>query len=332
MKAAVFRRPGAALDVVEVVEQEAPSAPRARNLLVRVARAPMHPGDLLLLGAPSDSGFAPRALGTEGMGVVLSAGDGVSGFTAGDRVAFFPSSGSWREVIQVPADTAVLVPDEVSDAVASLMLVNTVTARDILRAVDDAGGGRAGVDGPLLVTAAASSVGKIVIAEALARGLSVLPIVRSESSAKVVAEHFPELTAITTSDAAWQEALRSAIAGRPVPVIVDAHGGPFTRAVLPFLSDAGTLLVYGDLSRTATGMETFDVLVREYRIRGVSISRWGTRPDDVRQADVRAAVDLAARSPQLFEVAGVFPLDDVTDAIAAAQKPGKRGTPVLSMS
>lgn len=329
MKAAVYRRPGAPVDVVEIIDVPPPGEPAPGHLIVQVHRAPIHFGDLLLSDGPED-GFAPRALGTEGMGVVRQVGPGVTDFAPGDRVAFFPSPGSWRELVDVPARWATPVPDEVSDDVASLMLVNTVTARDIMRAVEEVRA-QAGNDGPLVVSAAASAVSRIVITEAISRGLDVIPVVRSQSASQTVAAYFPHLTSVATADDTWRSKLRSVIAGRPVPAIVDAHGGPFVRQVLPFLSPGGTLVVFGDLEQTSTGLETFELLVNEYRLRGVSIARWLTRPDAVRAGDLRAAADYATRAPQLFQVAGVFDLDRVTEAVDAVRQPGKRGTPVLSM-
>ncbi|WP_371793756.1 hypothetical protein OG285_36650 (plasmid) [Streptomyces sp. NBC_01471] len=40
---------------------------------------------------------------------------------------------------------------------------------------------------------------------------------------------------------------------------------------------------------------TPDLLMRELRVRAVSISRWMTRPDETRAADRQAAVRLAAQ-------------------------------------
>jgi NADPH:quinone reductase-like Zn-dependent oxidoreductase len=255
----------------------------------------------------------------------------VSGIAVGDRVAFFPAWGSWREQMVVDAGAVSVVPDEVSDDVAAQLFVNPVTAREVLRAVEQAGRGTAGVEGPLVITGAASSVGSFIVDGALARGLEVVPVVRSDSAAEVVRGHFPGLPVVTTFDDGWRDALRSAIAGRPVPVIVDAHGGPFARELMrEFLSPEGTLLIYGDLTGGSTGVETFDFLIQEHGIRGVSIGRWLTRPAEVREGDVQAALTTAKTSPHLYAVADVHPFDEVADAVVASRKAGKRGTVLLA--
>ena len=332
MKAVIYRRPGAPEDVIEVTDVDAPGEPGEGQLLVRVSRSPIHPGNLLMIPTePAGKTFPPRELGSEGVGEVLAVGAGVSGFAVGDRVAFFPAWGSWREQILVDAGAAVVVPDEVSDDVASQLFVNPVTAREVLRAVEQVGRGTAGVDGPLVVTAAASSVGSFIIDGALARGLDVIPVVRSDSAAEVVRGHFPGLPVVTTSDDGWRGTLSSAITGRPVPVIIDAHGGPFARELMrEFLSPEGTLLVYGDLTGGSTGVETFDFLIQEHGIRGVSIGRWLTRTAEVREGDVRAALATAVTSPHLYAVADVRPFDEVADAVVASRRPGKRGTVLLA--
>src|SRR4051794_22351312 len=57
----------------------------------------------------------PFVLGLEGAGTVVTAGEGVTGFAAGDRVAWQGSLGSYAERKLVPADIAVKVPEGVSD-------------------------------------------------------------------------------------------------------------------------------------------------------------------------------------------------------------------------
>ncbi|MET9879134.1 hypothetical protein ABZZ36_31555 [Actinacidiphila glaucinigra] len=70
----------------------------------------------------------------------------------------------------VPARCAFPVPDDVPDDLACVSLANTVAALLILRAIEDAAPGRAAVAKPVLLTAAGSSIAKVMITLALRRG------------------------------------------------------------------------------------------------------------------------------------------------------------------
>src|SRR5215831_3103612 len=68
------------------------------------------------------TGLYPRPLpfvsGLEGAGTVESVGPGVTGLSAGDRVAWASAPGSYAEAVNVPADRLVRVPAGVADDVA----------------------------------------------------------------------------------------------------------------------------------------------------------------------------------------------------------------------
>ncbi|WP_163567030.1 MDR/zinc-dependent alcohol dehydrogenase-like family protein [Fodinicola feengrottensis] len=80
--------------------------------------------------------------------------------------------------------------------------------------------------------------------------------------------------------------------------------------------------MWGDLAARPWTLSTSDLLPRELRVRAVSISRWMTRPADVREDDRRAAAELAAHHPELLAVHAAYPLDDLRAAIDAARTNG----------
>jgi NADPH:quinone reductase-like Zn-dependent oxidoreductase len=174
-------------------------------------------------------------------------------------------------------------------------------------------------------------VGKLIVQQAVDLGRPVIGTVRSDRSAATVRRLFPAVPLVVTGTDGWQHELRGLVGRRPVPVIADAHGGRFVQEILPFLADAGTLVVWGDLAAQPWTLSTSDLLMRELRIRAVSISRWMTRPADVRGADRHAAVEFAARHPGLLTVYAVYPLDDLRDAIDEARTNGV-GTVLLKLN
>lgn len=75
----------------------------------------------------------------KGVGVVTKVGPGVSGLTAGQRVAGCPwaagaGEGSWQQVCVVSASSVVPVPDGVSDEAAAQFYINPVTVLGLVEA------------------------------------------------------------------------------------------------------------------------------------------------------------------------------------------------------
>lgn len=121
MRTIVHERQGPATEVLSLREQADLPAPAAGEVLVRVLSGPIHPGDLMgIEGDPSSRPrlASPRSPGVEGMGLVEAAGAGVQNLRPGQRVAFFPVSGAWSELVTAPAGLVVPVPDGVSISTA----------------------------------------------------------------------------------------------------------------------------------------------------------------------------------------------------------------------
>lgn len=331
MRGVVFSRRGEPAEVAEAADLPTASEPGPDEVRVSIGVAPIHRGDLVGIEAAPDATFGARPLGTEAMGVVSAVGGSVSTVHVGSRVSVFPAIGAWSEEITVPSEAAVPMPDSVNDEIAAVTLVNGITSCEVLRAID-AVRTAAGADGgtPLIVSAAASAVGKLIVRQALDRGIRVIALVRGEKSAETVTTHFPDAPVVVTGHDGWQGRLRELTGPRGVPAIADAHGGEFVREMLAFLSDSGTLVVWGDLSAHQWTLSTLDLLMRELRVQAVSISRWMTRSDDVRAEDRRAAAQLAQQWPELFAVYAAYPLGQLRSAIEAVRTNGT-GTVLLRL-
>lgn len=332
MRGVVFSQHGEPTEVARVSELPGAPDPGAADVRVGIIVAPLHRGDLVGIEAAPDGPFAPRPLGAEGAGVVEAVGESVGNLRVGQRVSVFPAPGAWSQQVTVPAEAAVGVPASVRDEVAAVTLVNAITSRDALRAVEevrveaDVSG-----DSPLVVSAAASAVGRLIVRQALDRGIPVIAAVRSDRSAATVAKFFPVVPVVVTAHDGWRDRLRGLVGPHGVPAITDAYGGGFVREVLPFLSDAGTLVVWGDLAARPWTLSTGDLLMRELRVHAVSISRWMTRAAQARAADRQAAVRPAEQWPGLFAVYGEYPLDQLRSAVEAVRANGS-GTVLLRLN
>lgn len=332
MRAIAYDQHGEAGQVLRLSEQPAPAAPAAGQVQVRVLSRPIHPGDLAgvegLPGGPRQRFATPRIPGVEGMGVIETVGEGVQDLRPGQRVAFFPVPGAWSELVTAPTDLVVPVPEDLGDETAALMLVNPLTLLSLLQTVEDAQHGQAG---PVVQTAAGSSVGKLVSAAALKHGIPLVNLVRSATGAQTLRQRFPGLPTISTADADWRTQVQDATGGRGAQVVLDAVGGSLTGELAGLLTDGGTLITYGQLGSGSTPLESLALTPRALTVRGTSIFQWmAARTPEERAEDVAFAARLAATAPELFEVAASYDLADFAKAIGHVRRPGKSGTVLLT--
>jgi NADPH:quinone reductase-like Zn-dependent oxidoreductase len=194
MRAAVFSRAGDAAVVARVKDVPVAPEPGAGEVQLRIIVSPVHRGDLANTEGASFArgGSSHHPLGTEAVGVLTAVGKSVENLRVGDRVAVFPAQGAWAERVTVPAEAAVVVPNSFSDETASVLLVNTLTSREVLSSVDELRAvASAGDDAPLVMSAAASAVGKLIVQQAVDLGRPVIAAVRSDRSAATVRELVP---------------------------------------------------------------------------------------------------------------------------------------------
>ncbi|MDX3359096.1 MULTISPECIES: zinc-binding dehydrogenase [Streptomyces] len=331
MRTVTHTAPGEPEDVLTLREDSSPPRPGTGQVLVRLLVRPVHPGDLALVRhapTPPEQGPESRVPGVEGMGIVESVGPEVRpDLRPGRRVAVFPAPGTWSDFVVVPADLAVPVPDGVADETAALMLVNPLTLLTLYRALEDA---LRGHKGPVLQTAAGSSVGRLLGAAAVRHGLRLINLERSTAGAERTRRRYPTQPVVSTSEDDWREQVRRHCGGEGGRVVLDSVGGAMTQDLAALLADGGTLISYGQLGSGTTPLEALPLVGRELTVRGVSVLRWTDRTPEERAQDVAFALDLARTTPDLLEVAARYDLADFKAAVEHARRPSKSGTVLLT--
>jgi NADPH:quinone reductase-like Zn-dependent oxidoreductase len=141
-------------EVLQIVELPV-EPPGPGQLRVRVHAAGVGSTDLLLLAGKYR--YAPKipvVPGYEVAGVVDAIGAGVAGFQVGDRVAALTVYGAFAEILVREAGHFLPVPDAVSDRDAAAVVLNYVTAWQMIHRVAKVKAGQSA-----LVTGAAGGVG-----------------------------------------------------------------------------------------------------------------------------------------------------------------------------
>src|SRR5512146_1508865 len=119
-------------ETLEVVEEECPE-PKAGEVRVRVQAAGVSLPDLMMTeGIHPETPTLPFTPGWDLVGVVDRLGDGVSGLEPGQIVAALPISGAYAEFVCLPQRELVPVPSGLDAAEAVSLVLNYVTAYQML--------------------------------------------------------------------------------------------------------------------------------------------------------------------------------------------------------
>src|SRR5689334_5782895 len=178
MKALLSREPGGPETLQ--VEDVADPVPAAGELLVRVRACSINYPDVLIIEDKYQlKPPRPFAPGSEIAGEVEAVGEGVSGWTAGDRLIAALGYGGLVEKIAIPVPRAIPLPAERSFEEGSALLLTYATA---IHALIDRGRLEAGHT--LLVLGAAGGVGIAAVEIGKALGARVVAAVSTEEKAE----------------------------------------------------------------------------------------------------------------------------------------------------
>ncbi len=257
MRAIVVRRSGGP-EVLETADWPDPQ-PGPGQLLVGVAAAGVNFMDIYQReGRPPYTPDPPYVPGAEGAGTVVAAGPGVTGFAAGDRVAWTGAPGSYAERALVPADSAVPVPDGVGLRVAAAVMLQGMTAHYLCNDTFPVGDGDA-----VVVHAAAGGVGLLLTQMVKMRGGIVVATTSTAAKAAAAKQAGADYLA---GYADFGSVIREVTGGTGAAAVFDGVGQATFDASLAALRPRGYMVLYGaasgpvppfELQRLAAGGSLF---------------------------------------------------------------------------
>lgn len=308
-------------EAIELRDVDMPQ-PAADQVLIAMIACPINPADsLLLTGRHFYRPALPAAVGIEGVGRIVEKGGAVQGLEVGDIVAV-PFGGTWRETMAMKAQDVLRVPSDIDPLQASMLSVNPVTAAGLIEGV--------AAGGWILQNAANSAVGQLVIRLAAHRGIKTINIVRR-------AELVPELEAIgadvvLVGDDNLPERIREATGGAVIRRALDAVAGEASGRLYRGLHDGGELICYGLLNSDQIILGAADVVFRDITIRGYSRLRLLGQMSISRRTElISELTDLMRLGVLQSPIEQVYPLADVQQAVAHADRPNRAGKILLRM-
>jgi NADPH:quinone reductase len=184
----------------------------------------------------------PFTLGQEAAGTVEAVGPGVTGITAGDRVAYTGVMGAYAEKAAVPADRLVKLPEGLSAREGAAAMLQGLTAHYLACSTYPLQPGDA-----CLVHAAAGGVGLLLCQIAKLRGARVFATTSTEDKAQLAREAgADEVILYEKQDFAAE--VRRLTDGRGVQVVYDGVGRTTFGKSLDSLARRGMMVLFGQSS------------------------------------------------------------------------------------
>jgi NADPH:quinone reductase-like Zn-dependent oxidoreductase len=309
-----------ALELTELPDPE----PGPGQLLVRVRACAINYPDVLIIEDKYQ--FRPPrpfAPGGEVAGTVESVGEGVSGWSPGDRLIAMIGHGGLSEKVVISAGQAVPLPPERSFEDGSALILTYATS---IHALLDRGRLKPGET--LLVLGAAGGVGLAAVELGKAHGARVVAAVSSEDKAEVARQAGADLAIVYPSGPFDKEAskalgqmFKEAVGPAGADVIYDPVGGDYAEPALRSIAWEGRYLVVGfpaGIPRLPLNL----TLLKSCDVCGVFWGAFAARDPKANAAHVETLFRLWREGRISPRVSRTWPLEQGGDAIAhmAARK------------
>ncbi|HET7380272.1 MAG TPA: zinc-dependent alcohol dehydrogenase family protein [Gaiellales bacterium] len=267
----------------EVLQLEAaePEPPRPGEVLLRVQAIGLNNSELQYRRGdyPMRSTEFPSRLGRECSGVIEALGAGAEGFAIGDEVSTIPRfdvrrNGVYGEWAVVPVEALVRMPPRLSRIEAAAVWQQYLTAYAPLVEYASLAAGDW-----ILVTAAASSVGRGAIQVARELGCRVVATTRSPAKAAALGAAGAARTVVTSREP-LVSAVREATGGAGVKLAFDPIAGKGLGELCECAADGGLVVLYGQLDASPAELPVVTCLRKGLTVRGYTL--WEITLDPVR--------------------------------------------------
>lgn len=328
MKAAWFEKFGAASDVM-ISGQLPDPEPSEGEVLVEIKTSAVNPSDVKkragAFPALLDDGFViPNSDGT---GVIVAVGKGVSGERVGDRVWVYQAQfdrrmGSAAELLAIDSRRAVCLPENSSFEEGACMGIPAMTAHRCVFA-DGPVGGKS-----LLVTGGAGRVGFYAIQWASQAGARVVTTASCEedrqaclaAGAHAVIDHY---------EADWYKQALEENQPEKFDRVIDVEFGANLPQTLELIRTGGTIASYSSTQEPQPVLPFLRMMYLDLSIRMVIVYAMPEAAKQKAAADIEKALQ---ENRLQHRIAHCLPLYEIARANELIEEGGFRGSVILSVS
>ncbi len=188
----------------------------------------------------------PATLGLEAAGTVEEVGSAVSGFKAGDRVAYTSVPGAYADYAAVPEDKLVALPDSVTFEQGAAAMLQGCTAHYLCKSTYLVKAGDR-----CLIHAAAGGVGLLLIQMVKNAGGFVIGTVSTEEKAELAKAAGAD-EVVLYSEQNFEAEVKRITDGAGVNVVYDSVGKSTFEKSIDCLAKLGYMVLYGNASGPVT--------------------------------------------------------------------------------
>ncbi|KAA2256322.1 zinc-binding dehydrogenase [Solihabitans fulvus] len=307
-------------------ESVADPEPGTGQVRIAVAAAGVHLVDTTIRAGqrgPFPAPELPAIPGREVAGRVDALGDGVDPSWLGKRVVghLGMASSGYAELAVASVDSLHELPDDLTEDTAVAMIGTGRTTMGILALAN------LSADDVVLVTAAAGGIGNLLVQAGRNAGATVVGVAGGQEKIAKVRE-LGATVAVDYTEPDWPQAVRDALDGREVTVVLDGVGGAIGRSAFELLGAGGRLLIFGWSSGEPVQLTSIDLVSRSVTASGALGIALFDKLGGIRALEDRALAAVAAG--ELVPLAGTaFPLAQAAEAHRALESRGTVGKVVL---
>ena len=181
----------------------------------------------------------PSPLGLEAAGTITAIGDGVKGFSVGDRVAYGPVLGAYATHRNAPAARVVKIPDGIDDQTAAAVLMKGTTVEYLLNRTYKIKPGDT-----VLFWAASGGVGQLAGQWGHHLGATMIGVTAGKENCEAILK-LGYSHAIDRKTENVAERVKEITGGAGVPVVYDSVGAASFEASIASLARYGMFVSYG---------------------------------------------------------------------------------------
>ena len=300
-------------DALRIKQRPIPT-PGRNEVLVKVAFSPINPSDLAtLIGYYGFKDPPPVVPGGEGSGVVVAAGPGPMGrYFLGKHVAcggWGTGGGVWSEYVVKSVKGGVLpLNKSLSLEQGAMSIINPLTASAFID-IAKKGGHEA-----IMLTAAASSLGKMVNNLGRNEGIQLINIVRNDAEGDLLKALGADIV-LNSSEAGFDQQLHDICHQTNTRLAFDAVAGPLTNQLLKAMPPNSKVTVFSALSKQAVEASPDQLIFEGKMIDSFWLGPWLSKQNIIKMMMLWRRAQKQIPGHLKSEVRRIYPLEDVREAI-----------------
>ena len=304
-----------------------PAAPGKGQVAVDMKAAGVNFADSLIIQGKYQSKPAfPFSPGLEGAGIIREAGEGVSGFKAGDRVMVHPmGGGAFSQDLVIDTSLVFPIPDAMDFVTAGGFFITYGTSHHALKDRAQIQPGET-----LVVLGAAGGVGLTAVELGKVMGARVIAAASTDEKLDLCRKYGADET-INYSKEDLRDAIKALTDGKGADVIYDPVGGPLAEPAVRSLTPGGRFLVIGFAAGDIPKIPLNLVLIKRSAIIGVFFGNWVLANETPAKANIKELLDWYAAGKIKPHISKTFAMDQAIEAINHVVSRKVEGKVVVSL-